>query len=298
MRTTIPSLSLAATLLALAPAAWAEDRGEPAAGLAPKRVAEAVGFDQKLGDKVPLDLAFRDESGREVRLADYFGRRPVLLNLVYFRCPMLCNQVLQGLTRALKPVAMTPGREFEVVTVSIDPGDTPDLASRKKDAYIEFYGRPESAAGWHFLTTTDRAAIDRLAESVGFRYTYDPRTKLFAHAAGTVILTPAGTISRYHFGIDPSPRDLDSSLRAAGEEKVGSPISRLLMLCYDYDPATGKYTLTVMSLLRVLGAFTALGMATLVIGLLVRERLGHFARVQAEPDAPAPPDPRNTPTHG
>jgi protein SCO1/2 len=291
----IKSWPLAALLLALALPARGEDGGEPA-GLAPKRISERVGFDQKLGEKPPLDLAFRDESGREVHLADYFGRRPVLLNLVYFRCPMLCNQVLQGLTRSLKPIGMTPGREFEVVTVSIDPKDDPDVAAKKKAAYVEFYGRPEAASGWHFLTTTDQAAIDRLAASVGFRYTYDLRTNQFAHAAGTVILTPDGTISRYHFGIDPSPKDLDLSLRAAGENKVGSPISRLLMLCYDYDPATGKYTLTVMSLLRVLGAATALGMATLVIGLLVRERLGQASRVRTGPDTPL--DPRNTQSHG
>ena len=191
----------------------------------PGTVTRAVGFDQHLGEKVPLDLALRDESGREVRLAEYFGRRPVILTLVYYRCPMLCGQVLQGLARSIKPLSMTPGQGFEIVTVSIDPTEGPALASKKKATYIDHYGRPQAASGWHFLTTPDQEAIDRLAAAVGFRYTYNPDTKQYAHAAGFTLLTPDGTISQYFFGIDIPPRNLQNALEAAGAAR-SAPRSR------------------------------------------------------------------------
>ncbi len=261
----------------------------------PGTVTRAVGFDQHLGQKVPLDLTLRDEAGREVRLAEYFGQRPVILTLVYYRCPMLCGQVLQGLARSIKPLTMTPGQGFEIVTVSIDPTEGPDLASKKKATYIDHYGRPQAASGWHFLTTPDQDAIDRLATAVGFRYTYNPESRQFAHAAGFTLLTPDGTISQYFFGIDIPPRNLKDALDAAGARKVGSPIASLLLLCYDYDPATGKYTLTVMSVLRAFGVLTLLGMTTLIVTLLVRERLGRSCRrdPEGEPEAAATLEARN-----
>lgn len=257
-------------LLALALAASSARADAPAP--TPGSITKDVGFDQKLGARVPLDLTLIDEQGREVALAEFFGKRPVILNLVYYQCPMLCNQVLQGLARSLKPVSMTPGTGFEIVTVSIDPTEAPELARRKKAAYIDFYGRPEAAAGWHFLTTPDQATVDRLADAVGFRYVYNPKTKQYAHAAGIVLLTPDGTVSRYFFGIDHSPRDLKAALQAAAGRQVGSPIANLLLLCYDYDPTTGQYTLTVMSLLRVLGTLTIVGMAVMLTVLTLRDR--------------------------
>jgi protein SCO1/2 len=263
-----PALLLIASL-ALIPAAHAQQVG-PAP--TPGSITKEVGFDQKLGETVPLDLTFHDEQGRPVPLAQFFGQRPVILNLVYYQCPMLCSQVLQGLARSLKPVSLTPGSGFEIVTLSIDPTEGPDLAARKKAAYIDFYGRPEAAKGWHFLTTNDPKAIDRLADSVGFRYVYNPKTKQYAHAAGVVVLTPQGKVSRYFFGIDHSPRDLKAALEAAAGQHVGSPIANLLLLCYDYDPTTGQYTLTVMSVLRGLGLLTLLGMIGLITALTLRDR--------------------------
>lgn len=278
-----PILCLLPALL-LALAAPARAQRQPYAPR-PGTVTRAVGFDQHLGRRLPLDLPLRDESGRAVRLGDYFGERPVILTLVYFECPMLCGQVLQGLARSLKPLSETPGEGFEIVTVSIDPTEGPGLASKKKAAFLDHYGRPEAAAGWHFLTTPDQAAIDRLAEAVGFRYTYNPESRQYAHAAGFTLATPDGTISQYFFGIEIPPRNLRTALEAAGARRVGSPISSLLLLCYDYDPATGRYTLTIMSVLRGLGVATLLGMSTLIVTLLVRERLGRAARPDLGPVA-------------
>jgi len=254
-------LALAATLLA---ASVAHAQQGPS-------VVSQVGFDQNLGTDVPLDLAFRDEAGRPVKLGDYFGTKPVLLTLVYYRCPMLCTLELNGLARSLKPLSMDVGREFEVVTVSIDPEETPALASEKKAGYLARYNRPGAEKGWHFLTG-DRPSIDRLTRAAGFRYAYNPRTKLFAHAAGLVILTPKGRIARYFYGIDYSARDLQFGLLEASAGKVGSPISRLLLLCYHYDPASGKYSLAIMSLVQVLGTATAVALAAFVIAMFRRER--------------------------
>jgi protein SCO1/2 len=272
MTRTAPTTLAFALALAVAAPAVAADRAGTGPAPTPGAITQQVGFDQNLGAQVPLDLTLVDEDGRKVRLADYFGGRPVILNLVYYQCPMLCNQVLQGLARSIKPIAMTPGDGFDIVTVSIDPTETADLARRKKSAYLEFYGRPEAAKGWHFLTAPDQATVARLASSVGFRYVYNPKNGQYAHAAGIVILTPEGKVSRYFFGIDHSPRDLKAALERAASRQVGSPVSNLLLLCYDYDPTTGQYTLTVMSVLRGLGVLTLAGMIALVTGLTLRER--------------------------
>jgi protein SCO1/2 len=239
---------------------------------APGSIAERVGFDQHLDESVPLNLTFRDESGRAVSLDGYFHKRPVILTLVYYNCPLLCTQVLNGLTRSLKPLSPSIGRDFDVVTVSINPEETPDLALAKKAAYLGRYDRDRdvSASGWHFLTG-DPASIRRLADSVGFRYSYDPKTKLYAHAAGIVILTPEGKISRYFYGIDFPAKDLQYSLQEASAGRVGSPIARLLLLCYDYDAATGKYTLAIVRLLRVLGVATAMALGTYMLLMFRRE---------------------------
>jgi protein SCO1/2 len=236
-------------------------------------LTDQVGFDQKLGAQVPLDLRFRDEQGRMVPLRDYFGRRPVILALVYYRCPLLCNQVLNGLTRCLKPLPMEAGSEFDVVAVSIDPTDSPEVAGRKKENYLERYGHPGSGRGWHFLVG-EEGSIGELSRTVGFRFQYNPNTKLYAHAAGVVILTPGGRVARYFYGIEYPPREVRTELERAAGEEIGSPIARLLLFCYDYDSATGKYTLSIIRLVRVLGTLTALSVGMFVLLMVRRERRG------------------------
>jgi protein SCO1/2 len=251
----------------------------------PATIVERVGFDQRLGEKIPLDLPLRDEAGRSVRLRDYFGRRPVLLNLVYYRCPMLCGQELTSLVRSLRAMSATAGSNFEVVTVSFDPSEPPALAAAKKRSVLDEYDRPRAGEGWHFLTGPAES-IAALARSVGFRYTPIAGTRQFAHAAGLVVLAPDGTITRYFLGLDYPAKDVQASVEQAAAGRVGSPVGRLLLLCYDYDPATGRYTLAVQRVIRVLGVATALGLATLVGTLIWRER--RKARLaKPEPVAPA-----------
>jgi protein SCO1/2 len=233
-------------------------------------VVSQVGFDQKLGVQLPLDRRFRDNTGRELPLAELFGRRPVILVPVYYGCPMLCNQLLNGLTRSLKPLSLTTGKDFDVISFSINPAETPELAGRKKAAYVEQYDRSGAESGWHFLTG-EPAAIDALAHAIGFRYTFNPATKLFAHAAGIVIVTPDGRIGRYFYGIDFPPKELQSELERARRGGIGSPIGRLLLLCYDYDAATGKYTLSILRLLRLAGVATAAGLGWFLFVMFRRE---------------------------
>ena len=268
-------------LLVLMPApAWAQG----VTGGTLKQVA----FDQNLDAQVPLDLSFRDESGRAVRLADYFGKKPVILTLVYYRCPLLCGLELQGLARSLKPLAMSAGDQFEIVTISIDPEETPDLAAAKKAAYLQRYGRPGAERGWHFLTGK-APEITRLARTAGFRYVYDPRSTLYTHAAGLVVLTPPGRIARYFYGIDYPPRDLQFALMEASARRIGSPIARVLLFCYHYDAATGKYTLAVFRLTQVLGIATVLALASYMLVMFRRARdRARVAMVRAtRPAAPA-----------
>jgi protein SCO1/2 len=230
-----------------------------------------VGFDQNLDAQLPLDVPFRDEAGRAVTLGDYFGRRPVIVNLVYYECPMLCTLELTELARSLKPIAFDPGKDFEIVTVSIDPGEQPALAAAKKQRYLELYGRKQAGAGWHFLTG-DETSIHRLAQTVGFRYEYDPKTDQYAHPAGIIMATSEGRISRYFYGLNYPARDLRLGLMEASAGKIGSPIDRLLLICFHYDPSTGKYTFAIMSALRILGVATVLGLGTFMFVMYRRER--------------------------
>jgi protein SCO1/2 len=233
-------------------------------------VVSQVGFDQKLGVQLPLDLAFRDDMGRELRLAELFGRRPVILAPVYYRCPLLCNQLLNGLTRSLKPVTLGAGKDFDVIAFSINPEEGPELAGPKKTAYLEQYDRPGSESGWHFLTGNE-TSIAGLAGAIGFRYTFNSVTRLYAHAAGVVIVTPDGRIARYFYGIDFPPKELESELERANAGRIGTPIGRLLLLCYDYDAATGKYTLSILRLIRIMGTATAVALAAFMIVMFRRE---------------------------
>jgi protein SCO1/2 len=234
-------------------------------------VLKQVGIDQRLNNQIPLDLKFRDESGREVKLGDYFKNdRPVVLTLVYYECPMLCNQVLNGVVGTLGAMTFTPGKEFEVVTVSFDPREGPELAAAKKETYLKRYRRENAGLGWHFLTG-DKAAIDALSESVGFRYVWDDESKQFAHASAIMVATPGGRLSHYFYGIDYSPKDLRLALVEASEGKIGSPVDTLLLYCYHYDPATGRFAL-VMGVLRVLGVLTVIGLAAFIYYLSKRSR--------------------------
>jgi protein SCO1/2 len=236
-----------------------------------RSLTDQVGFDQKLGDALPLDLPFQRDTGQAIRLGELFGRRPVLLVPVYYRCPLLCSQTLNGLARSLKPLSASAGKEFDVVVFSISALETPELAGQKKAAYLERYGRPGSESGWHFLTGGERS-IRALAQAIGFRYTYNPETKLYAHAAGLVVVTPQGRIARYLYGIDYPSKALQREIDEARTGRIGARIARLLLFCYDYDAATGKYTLSILRLLRVLGTATALCLGASLVIMLRRER--------------------------
>ena len=229
-----------------------------------------VSFEQRLHEQLPLDLPFKDESGRSVRLGDYFGRKPVVLTFVYYECPMLCTEVLNGLESSLRVINESIGKEFDVVTVSFDPKETPVLAAGKKKAYLERYQRPEAEQGWHFLTG-DQASIDALTKAAGFNFTWDEASYQFAHASGIVIATPAGKLSRYFLGVDYSPRDVKFALIESSNEKIGTLAERLLLYCYHYDPTTGNYGFVAMRAVRIGGAVTILALVGFVFVSLRRE---------------------------
>ena len=236
-------------------------------------VLKRVDIEQRLNNQLPLGLRFRDEAGREVRLADYFAKgKPVALTLVYYECPMLCNQVLNGAVGAFQGLSFTAGKEFEVVTVSFDPREGPELAARKKETYLRRYKREGAEEGWHFLTG-DKASIDALAEAVGFRYVWDEQSQQFAHASAVMVATPDGRLSHYFYGIEYAPRDLRLAFVEASEGKIGSPVDSLLLFCYHYDPAAGRFA-PVMGVLRVAGVLTVAGVVALLLylGRLARRR--------------------------
>ena len=222
-----------------------------------------VGIEQHLDGQVPPDLAFVDDTGHPVRLADYFGKKPLILNLVYYNCTMLCGEVLAGLTGAMKLVKFDVGNEFDVVTVSFNPQETPAIAAAKKQDYLKRYGRPGAASGWHFLTGPAES-INALTKAVGFQYQYDPKINQYAHATAIMVLTPQGRISRYFYGVDFPPKDLRMGLVEASEGKIGNAVDQVLLYCYHYDPATGKYGAIVSNMLRLGAGFT-----TLMLGLLL-----------------------------
>jgi protein SCO1 len=243
------------------------ENGPVATGL-PKAL-QNVGIDQKLNQQVPLDLTFQDENGLAVKLGRYFGKRPVVLSLVYYNCPMLCTQVLNGMIASFKTLAFQPGEQYEIVTVSFDSRETPALAAAKKTLYVNYLPEARRAAatnGWHFLTG-DEANIKALAQAVGFRYQWDQATNQFAHASGIMVLTPEGKLAQYYYGIEYSPKDLRLGLVEASANKIGTPVDQLLLYCYHYDPATGKYGAVVMNMVRVGGIITVIAIVALILVL-------------------------------
>jgi len=264
------ALRALAVVLLLSPFAFGIRASAQPAGVRPP-VLKDVGIDQLLNNQVPLDLEFRDESGRTVKLAEYFKDKPVVLSLVYYDCPRLCTQVLTGLLGAMKALPMSPGKEFVNLSVSFDPRETPQLAAAKKAEYLKRYDRPGAEAGWHFLTG-DVGAIQALTKAVGFRYVWDPVTKQYAHAGGIMVLTPQGKISRYFYGIEYAPRDLRFGVIDASAGKVGSLADQVILYCYMYDPDRGTYGLVVMRLLRIFGSLTVVTLLALFLYLRRKEK--------------------------
>lgn len=253
--------------------------GAVSSGL-PKALQE-VGIDQKLNHQLPLDLVFRNENGEPVKLGDYFGKKPVVLSLVYYECPMLCTQVLNGMVSSFKVLSFKAGDEFDVVTVSFDPRETSALASAKKKTYVGYLPeakRSAATSGWHFLTG-DSENIKQLTEAVGFNYQFDEATNQFAHASAIMIATPEGKLARYFYGIEYAPKDLRLGLVEASQNKIGSPVDRLLLYCYHYDPATGKYGAVVMNMIRLGGIATLFGMVALFFAM--RRRNARQVRLRA-----------------
>ena len=253
-----------ALLLLFAPAASARDEQAQQAALRDVRI------EQRLDAQAPLDLSFRDEAGRAAPLGEYINGKPTILVLAYYNCPMLCTLVLGGLTSSLSDLRFDAGREFNVVTLSIDPRETPALAAAKKEVYVRRYGRAGAREGWRFLTG-DEADIKRLADAVGFRYAYDPETGQYAHASGIMILTPEGRVSRYFYGVEYRPGDLRLGLVEASQNRIGSPVDQVLLLCYHYDVATGRYAPVAVGLMRAGGALSVLALGSFIFVMLRRE---------------------------
>ena len=228
-----------------------------------------VGIQQNLNQPLPLDLTFTDDLGRTVRLGDYFGKKPVILSLVYFNCPMLCGEVLSGLEHSLRMMSLDVGKDFDVITVSFDPKDTPEMAAKKKAEFLKLYKRPGGEKGWHFLVG-QQAAIDALTKAVGFQYEYDPASQQFAHATAIMIVTPGGKVAQYYYGVEYPPKDLRLGLVEAGNGKIGNVVDQLLLYCYHYDPAKGKYSATILRVLRLAGVATMLSLGTLIFIMIRR----------------------------
>ncbi len=237
----------------------------------PGGILKDIGFDQNLNTQIPLTLPFRDEQGRDVRLADYFGKRPVILIMGYKNCPMMCSQVLQELTRSLKPLDETIGRDFDIVNVSINPKETPAQADSQRRIYLKQYNRPGSDGGWHGLVG-DQPSISALAKAIGFRYKFNEKMGTYVHTAGFILMTPTGKISRYFFGVEYPARELKPALATAAESKIASPIDRVVMFCYEYDEKTGKYTFAIMNVIRVCGVATALVLGGYLFTMFRRDR--------------------------
>jgi protein SCO1 len=290
-------VKLVLTLAALAASSAMAQPGQPAPPLASRSLNSGqastqlppglagVGIQQKLDSQLPLHLKFRDEYGQEVTLGKYFeAKKPVLLAPVYYRCPMLCTQIMSGLEGALRAVKFNPGQDFEIVAFSFDPKDSPETALAKKEMYMKRYRRPDTKNGWHFLTG-DEGSIKALTAAIGYGYKYDPKTDQYAHASGVMVATPQGRLSRYFYGVEYSPRDLRLGLVEASENRIGNPVDALLLFCFHYDPATGKYGAVAMNMVRFAGAaFTLIGGTFLLIMFRRDFRRDRKARAAATED--------------
>jgi protein SCO1/2 len=234
-------------------------------------ILQKIGLEQRLNTQIQRALPFRDAAGKAVQLGDYLQDRPVILTLAYFDCPNLCPLVLEGLVKAMRVLGLDLGKDFDVITVSIDPKDTPALATQAKQRYLKRYGNAHAAAGWHFLTG-EQEAITRLAQTVGFRYTYDEQQQQYAHASGIMVLTPQGRVSRYFYGVEFPPRDLRLGLVEASRNTIGTPIDQLMLMCYHYDPMTGQYSFIILPSIRLAGLLTVAGLAMLMGTMIRRDR--------------------------
>jgi protein SCO1 len=259
------SMAVAAQLAVLVFSVTTAVRADENAAITPPQL-RGVGIDQRLNNQVPLNLKFRDENGQTVVLGSYFGKKPVILSLVYYTCPMLCTMAENGLLNSLRNVSFNIGEQYEVVTVSIDPTETPEMAMGKKAVYVGLYGRPAAKQGWHFLVG-DEPSIRTLAQAVGFHYNYIPETRQYAHATGIIVLTPQGKVSRYFYGIQYQSRDVRLALVEASNEKIGNPVDAILLYCCEYDPSAGKYSVVISRILRIAGVVTILSLGTLVFAL-------------------------------
>ncbi len=271
-------IQIAGLLLALLPLSGmaAAQMGETTKlATPPPNIINGIGIDQKLNAQLPLDLPFKDEYGHDVKLGDYFGKTPVVLALVYYECPMLCTETLNGMVSAFNVLKFDVGKEFQVVTVSFNPKETPDLAMAKKKTYLRQYGRPGAEEGWHFLTGT-QSSIDALTKAAGFRYQWDSQTQQYAHATGLQVVTPQGRLAQYYYGVEFSPRDLRLGLVEASQEHIGSVVDQVLLYCYHYDPRTGKYGAIITRVLQVAGIITVVvlgGFMVLMFKLEPKQRV-------------------------
>ena len=251
-------LQIAILILGMAATAWAQGMGpsiqSPPASVRPPGLKH-VGIEQHLNEQIPPGLMFRDESGKPVRLGDYFGKRPMILNLVYYKCPMLCSEVLSGLTAALKPMKFDVGKDFDVLTISFDPRETPQDATGSKATWLQRYGHPGAEKGWHFLTGP-QDSIDALTKAAGFQYDYNEKSGQFAHATAILVLTPEGKIAQYYYGVEFSPKDLRLAMVQASDNKIGSLADQVLLYCYHYDPNAGRYSVLILRVLRLAGVAT------------------------------------------
>jgi protein SCO1 len=271
------ALALFAASPSLRAQAVPNDTGAPAAAMPVP--LEGVDFRPELNAAMPLDLSFRDETGRDVKLRDYFGQKPVVLAFVYFDCPMLCDQVQQGVVGTLRMLSFNPGREYEVVFVSFDDRDTPAKAAAKKTTALSHFRRPETASGWHFLTGS-HASVEAVTKAANFRYRYDRKNDYFAHASGVMLLTPDGHISRYFYGVEYPGRDMRLGLVDASAGKIGSPIDHVLLFCYHYDPSSATYSASILKIMRFCAALTILALVVAI--LIFRRREHHASRAKLE----------------
>lgn len=267
------SLSRATAVIIFAVTAFAQNMNSggimsPPASVTPPGL-QHVGIEQRLDQQIPLDLTFRDEAGNNVRLGDYFGKKPVVLNFVYYRCPMLCPELLIGLQSALRMLKFDVGKEFDVITVSFDPSDTPEIAAAKKAEIMARYKRPGTENGWHFLTGPQQS-IAALTQAAGFEYEFDKTTGQFAHSMAIMVVTPTGKLAQYYYGVDFPPNDLRLALIQASNNKIGNLADAVLLYCFHYDPATGRYSAIISRIIQLAGGFTILSLGAVLLVLFRR----------------------------